>query len=63
MHAYIVKCGGTDIVNIFDLAYEDKLFPYQYPVTKAYEMTSCFEGLLEYYYVTGEERYKKSIIN
>ena len=45
------------------MAYEDKLYPYQYPVTKAYEMTSCFEGLLEYYYVTGEEKYKTSIIN
>lgn len=60
---YIVECGGTDVVNIFDLAYEDKLYPYQYPVTKAYEMTSCFEGLLEYYYVTRDEKYKTSIIN
>ncbi len=60
---YIVNCGGTDVVNIFDLAYEDKFYPYQYPVTKAYEMTSCFEGLLEYYYVTGDEKYKTSIVN
>ena len=60
---YIVNCGGTDIVNIFDLAYENKFYPYQYPVTKAYEMTSCFEGLLEYYFVTGEEKYKTSIVN
>jgi len=61
--SYIVDCGGTDVVNIFDLAYEDKLYPYQYPVTKAYEMTSCFEGLLEYYYVTKEEKYRTCIIN
>lgn len=61
--SYIVECGGTDVVNIFDLAYEDKLYPYQYPVTKAYEMTSCFEGLLEYYRVTGIEKYKTSIVN
>ncbi|MBQ8579927.1 MAG: glycoside hydrolase family 127 protein [Oscillospiraceae bacterium] len=60
--AHIVGCGGTDIVNIFDLAYQDQLYPYQYPVTKAYEMISCFEGLLEYYYVTGEEKYKESIL-
>lgn len=60
--SYIVKCGGTDVVSIFELAYEDKLMPYQYPVTKAYEMTSCFEGLLEYYRITGEERYKESVI-
>ena len=61
--SYIVDCGGTDVVNIYDLAYEDKLYPYQYPVTKAYEMTSCFEGLLEYYRVTGIEKYKTSIVN
>lgn len=60
---YIVDCGGTDVENIFDLAYENKLYPYQYPVTKAYEMTSCFEGLLEYYRVTEIERYKTAIIN
>ena len=60
---YIVDCGGTEVANIFDLAYEDKFNPYQYPITKAYEMTSCFEGLLEYYRVTGIERHKKSVIN
>lgn len=59
---YIVECGGTDVVDVFQLAYEDQLYPYQYPVTKAYEMTSCFEGLLEYYYVTGKEEYKASIL-
>ena len=60
---YIVNCGGMDVENVFDLAYEDKLYPYQYPVTKAYEMTSCFEGLLEYYRITGNERYKTSVVN
>lgn len=59
---YIVNCGGTDVVNIFELAYEDELYPYQYPVTKAYEMTSCFEGLLEYYRVTKIEWYKQAVI-
>ena len=61
--AYIVEEGATDIQNIFELAYEDQFYPYQYPVTKAYEMISCFEGLLEYYEVTGIEKYKTSIIN
>lgn len=60
---YIIGCGGTDVVNIFELAYQDQLYPYQYPVTKAYEMTSCFEGLLEYYQVTGKEWYKTAIVN
>ena len=60
---YIVHCGGTDVFNIFEAAYEDKLYPYQYPVTKAYEMISCFEGLLEYSKITGNEKYKKAVIN
>lgn len=60
---YIVEQGATDIQNIFELAYADQFYPYQYPVTKAYEMISCFEGLLEYYQVTGIERHKITIIN
>ncbi len=60
---YIVNEGGTDVVNIFDLAYEDKMYPYQYPTTKAYEMTSCFEGLIEYYRHTGNERLKIAAVN
>lgn len=60
---YIVSEGATDIVNIFDLAYKNDFYPYQYPVTKAYEMTSCFEGLLEFYRITGIEKYKTAIIN
>ena len=60
---YIVSIGGTDVANFFDLAYENDLYPYQYPVTKAYEMISCFEGLLEFYRVTRDERYKIALIN
>ena len=60
---YIVKEGGTSIANLFNLAYNDKLYPYQYPVTKAYEMMSCFEGLLEYYRVTKNEYCKTAVIN
>lgn len=60
---YIVDCGGADVFNIFEAAYKNELKPYQYPVTKAYEMTSCFEGLLEYYRITGVEWYKEAVIN
>lgn len=60
---YIVDAGGADVVNIFELAYKNQMNPYQYPVTKAYEMISCFEGLLEYYRITGEEKYKTAIVN
>ena len=59
---YIVERGAAHHINIFELAYENKLLPYQYGVSKAYEMTSCFEGLLEYYYVTGEEKHRETVI-
>jgi len=60
---YIVDSGATDVEDIFKLALEDQMYPYQYPVTKAYEMMSCFEGLLAFYMVTGEERYKTAVVN
>lgn len=61
--AYIVSEGGTSISNVFELAFEDKCDPYQYPMTKAYELISCFEGLLEYYRATGIEKYKIAVLN
>lgn len=61
--AYIVREGGAKGVNVFKLALENKIYPYQYGVSKAYEMTSCFEGLLEYYYATGEQWCKTAVIN
>ena len=60
---YIVSEGGCEVANVFELAYENGLKPYQYPVTKAYELTSCFEGLLEFYRVTGIEKYRTALIN
>ena len=61
--SYIVECGGISEGNIFELAYENKLCPFEYPTTKAYEMMSCFEGLLEYYRVTKIEKYKTAVVN
>ena len=60
---YIVDSGATDVENIFRLALADEMDPYQYPVTKAYEMMSCFEGLLAFYRITGEEWCKTSTVN
>ena len=60
---YIVEYLTNSSANIFSLALENKLMPYQYPVVKAYEMMSCFEGLLEYYRVTGEEKWKTAAVN
>ena len=60
---YILDHFSVDGINMFDLAIEDKLLPYQYPVTKAYEMMSCFEGALEYYRVTKNEKYLTAAVN
>lgn len=60
---YIVSRGGCTEMNIFEMAYEGRLYPYQYTFTKAYEMMSCFEGLLEYYRVTGVEKWRVAVEN
>lgn len=60
---YIVREGGAEGVNIFELAVENKVLPYQYGVNKAYEMMSCFEGLLEYALVTKSEKYLTACVN
>ena len=60
---HIVSCGGTRIFNVFEAAYKNNIYPYQYAITKAYEMMSCFEGLLEYYRVTGIEKHKTAVLN
>ena len=59
---YIIAAGGTEGFDTFEAALAGKLYPYQYPVTKAYEMMSCFEGIIEYYRVTGEEKYREMAV-
>lgn len=59
---YIISEGGCEDGNIFEMAYRDEIAPYEYPVTKAYEMMSCFEGLLEYYRATVNEKYRDAAI-
>ena len=60
---YIVEQGFTDVSNLWKLAYENELRIYQYPVTKAYEMTSCFIGLLEYYRITKNPMHLQAVRN
>jgi len=60
---YIVDNGGGEGENIFELAAKDELYPYQYKVIKAYELMSCFEGLLEYYRITGIEKWRRAAEN
>ncbi|MBQ8341311.1 MAG: glycoside hydrolase family 127 protein [Clostridia bacterium] len=60
---YIISTGFIQSANLVELAYADEVTPHEYPVVKAYEMMSCFEGLLQYYYVTGVEKYKTALLN
>lgn len=60
---YIIDVGGAAGENIFEKAYRKEEYPYQYKTTKAYEMMSCFEGLLEYALVTGNEKWKQAVTN
>lgn len=60
---YIVSTGGCRDGNLIDLAYENKVMPYQYPEVKAYETISFFEGVLSYYEVTGDKKLLTAVLN
>ncbi|MCR5056533.1 MAG: glycoside hydrolase family 127 protein [Clostridia bacterium] len=67
---YIVKSGACSRENIFDAALNGKS-PYKIgsngnpkeSIAKAYEMMSCFEGLLDYYRATGKKEALKAAEN
>lgn len=59
---YIIDYLWNGEACIFRCAYENRLDPFEYPVTKAYEVMSCFEGLLVYYEMTHEEKYLNTVI-
>ena len=54
-------CAGGE--SLFELAYRDELPPFRYPVAKAYEVMSCFEGLAEYYRATREKKWRTAVLN
>lgn len=60
--SYIVREGGAVGFDIFQAAYEDRLYPYEYPVVKAYELMSCFEGLAEYAEAAGDAKRRTAVI-
>ena len=59
---YIISTGFILSDNLIELAFNN-VSPHDFPVVKAYEMMSCFEGLLQFYYITGNEHYKTALIN
>ena len=66
---YIVESGACSRENLFDSIYQGKnpkdIGDNGKPedsIAKAYEMMSCFEGLIEYYRATGIEKWKETAI-
>ena len=60
---YIVESGCSKDFNVIEACLQGKLYPYQFKHTKAYEMMSCLEGVLEYYKVTETEKYLHAVEN
>ena len=58
---YIINTGMCKGADLVDLVLNTELYPYQFPQTKAYEMMSCFEGLLEYYKHTGNPDHLRAV--
>ncbi|MBR7061401.1 MAG: tRNA (N6-isopentenyl adenosine(37)-C2)-methylthiotransferase MiaB [Clostridia bacterium] len=66
---YIVRAGGCSRENIFDAIRAGKS-PFRIgdngdprqSIAKAYEMMSCFEGLTEFYRVTGRGRDREAVL-
>ncbi len=60
---YIISTGFSKDQDIISLCKTKEKFPFEFNHTKAYEMMSCFEGLLEYYIVKGNEGDLETVIN
>ncbi|MBE6560990.1 MAG: hypothetical protein E7662_07675 [Ruminococcaceae bacterium] len=60
---YIIENGGSKNGNIFEFALKGEKYPFEYPDYKAYELMSCFEGLIEYYRVTHEAKWLTAVRN
>ena len=58
---YIIGLGGCAGGNLINLALADEKAPFEYPVNKAYEMMSFFEGVLAYYEITGKREYLDAV--
>lgn len=61
--SYIVNRGFCLDGNMIKRALENVRIPCEYPSVKAYEIMSCFEGLIAYYEVTGIEDCKSAALN
>lgn len=60
---YILSTGGSANGDMIKAAVENMIAPCEYPVQKAYEVMSFFEGCLAYYELTKDEYYFKAVEN
>ena len=60
---YLSDSGFSENENYIELCLAKEKYPYQFKTTKAYEMMSCFQGLLELYTVTEEARLLTAAVN
>lgn len=60
---HIVNCGGSSINNQIEMALANTSLPYTWGTPKAYELTSFFDGVMDYYLATGITKYKTAAVN
>lgn len=60
---HIVKNGGSKFGDQIEQAIAAKTLPYTWGAPKAGELCLFFDGVLEYYYITGIEKYKTAAVN
>lgn len=60
---HIVESGGSKNANLVEAAIRNEGDPYQWGAPKGYEFCSFFKGVLDYYMLTGEEKYKTAGVN
>lgn len=60
---YLAESGGSKYGNQVEQAVANTTLPYQWGSPKAYELTSFFHGLLGYYNLTGDGKYKTAAVN
>lgn len=60
---YLAGSGLCYSVDLVKTALANEQYPYQFVYNKAYEMISCFQGLMELYTVTGEPSYLQAAVN
>lgn len=60
---HIVNCGGSLNGNQVEQAIQGTTLPYTWGARKGYELTSFFDGVMDYYLVTGISKYRTAAVN